>query len=163
MESVYKQRVKLLTCTFLCTVFIFIAFIIYNILSSDITVNIDKEIKPSSQVYYLSTIDMKTAKSNDFKEVSVNCEGNNILIRGYVSIKMDNLYRVFDNRNDIKIVEGNSFDYPEKMQHNESVILYCPEISKNDINYLLRDSKVEVKWQDIFGKKYKKIINLKDR
>lgn len=132
MESVYKQRVKLLTCTFLCTVFIFIAFIIYNILSSDITVNIDKEIKPSSQVYYLSTIDMKTAKSNDFKEVSVNCEGN-------------------------------SFDYPEKMQHNESVILYCPEISKNDINYLLRDSKVEVKWQDIFGKKYKKIINLKDR
>lgn len=156
----FKSKVKI-SIFFLVFIALVILFFIYKNVDSNISINADAKIENSSELYYVSGVDMSTVKCSDIKTVTIGLTfSKNRRVRNSVKISTDDLSEVISNNPNIKIIGGSGLE--SEFRYDRGVTFYAPNVTKDYIIKLFENCKIHVSWQDIFGKKYSKTFYVKD-
>lgn len=161
MKNIFlKNKVKI-SIFFLMFIALVILVFIYKNVDSNISINSDAKIENSSELYYVSGVDMFTVKASDIKTVTIGLTlSKNRRVRNSVEISTDDLSEAISNNPNITIMSGSGLE--SEFRYDRGVTFYAPNVTKDYIIKLFENCKMHVSWQDIFGKKYSKTFYVRD-
>lgn len=161
-KVLHRKKVKIFIAIAAITFIIMLFFVFQNI-NSEISMNAYKKVENSSQLLYISGVDMSTVKPSDIKKVTIAFTfSKNRIMRKHVKVSSEDLSNFILNNPNIKIIGDGGFEYPYELQYDREVTFYAPNLKKDDITKLFENFKVCVTWEDIFGKECSKTFYLKD-